>query len=93
MPQDTQVFPTVQALSQQLEKGAIANEAHVYVESREAIKGANHGIQISSTLLAALRASNTLIMQMPLVRLQPRDLKTSPFMCAGETWMIGSLGG
>jgi len=41
LPQDTQVFPSVQALSQQLDEGAIANKAHVYIESRDDFKGAN----------------------------------------------------
>jgi len=84
LPQDTQIFPTLQALSLQLEEGAVANEPHVYVETRGSFKGVNHHIQISPTILAALRVSNTPIMQMPLVRFQPRDLNVAVHVRRGD---------
>lgn len=84
LPQDTQIFPTLQALSLQLEEGAVANEPHVYVENRDSFKGVNHHIQISPTILAALRVSNTPIMQMPLVRFQPRDLNVAVHVRRGD---------
>jgi len=70
-PRNTQTFPILDELTQQLEAGAIGNGVHVQVEHGANMGDVNYRVQTPPTILAKLRHNNTYIMQMPLLRFPP----------------------
>merc|ERR1719291_1462316 len=67
LPPQTMSFPTLSALTRQLEAGAIGHGVHVHVGTGTDMGNVNYHLQMSPTILAALRINSTPIMQMPLV--------------------------
>lgn len=92
LPNETQSFPSLADLQNQLDTGAIGNGAHVCLDKGEELGDVIVGNQISPTILAALRSRGTPLMQVPLTHFRPHTFNVAVHVRRDDVFSGSSAG-
>jgi hypothetical protein len=92
LPNETQCFPSLGDLQNQLDKGAIGDGAHVCLDKGEGLGDVIVGSQISPTILVALRSRGTPLMQMPLTHFRPDTFNVAVHVRRDDVFSGSSAG-